>query len=207
MLSLAAGRANAQVENSSSVHPHPPPVAVARAARIADHHRRQARRSRVGVGETGHRIPSVDTDRRGGAGGADRSAHSFRRRGTLHRCADVRSARRERHSRAASAPRPATRWERKQRLVQLAHDRQARDRQLDPYHNHIDHALFEINPAGVRGDSFNGDDSWDPIWEGAVGVDSLGWTAEMRIPYSQLRFSRESVQTWGMQIMALRPIG
>ena len=71
---------------------------------------------------------------------------------------------------------------------------------LDPYHNHLDEAWFEINPAGVRGDQFNGDPSWDPIWEAATHVDSLGWTAEMRIPYSQLRFSRDTVQTWGMQI-------
>ena len=71
---------------------------------------------------------------------------------------------------------------------------------LDPYHNKIDQAWFEVNPAGVRGDKFNGDPSWDPIWEAATHVDSLGWTAEMKIPYSQLRFSRDSVQTWGMQI-------
>src|SRR3954471_23783507 len=71
---------------------------------------------------------------------------------------------------------------------------------LDPYHNHIDQAWFEINPAGVRGDQFNGDPSWDPIWQAASHVDSLGWTAEIRIPYSQLRFSRDSLQTWGMQI-------
>ncbi|MEP7346151.1 MAG: DUF5916 domain-containing protein [Gemmatimonadaceae bacterium] len=71
---------------------------------------------------------------------------------------------------------------------------------LDPYHNHLDEAVFEINPLGVRGDSFNGDDSWDPIWEAAARVDSAGWTAEMRIPYSQLRFSRGESQTWGMQL-------
>lgn len=71
---------------------------------------------------------------------------------------------------------------------------------LDPYHNHIDQAWFEVNPAGVRGDQFNGDPSWDPIWEAAAHVDSLGWTAEMRIPYSQLRFSRDTSQRWGMQI-------
>lgn len=71
---------------------------------------------------------------------------------------------------------------------------------LDPYHNHIDQAWFEVNPAGVRGDQFNGDPSWDPIWQAAAHADSLGWTAEMRIPYSQLRFSRDTLQTWGMQI-------
>ena len=71
---------------------------------------------------------------------------------------------------------------------------------LDPYHNHLDEAWFEVNPAGVRGDQFNGDVSWDPVWEAAAHVDAEGWTAEMRIPYSQLRFSRDAAQTWGMQI-------
>ncbi len=71
---------------------------------------------------------------------------------------------------------------------------------FDTYHNRIDETWFEINPAGARGDQFNGDPSWDPIWEGAAHIDSLGWTAELRIPYSQLRFSRDSVQTWGLQV-------
>ncbi len=71
---------------------------------------------------------------------------------------------------------------------------------FDTYHNRIDQAWFEINPAGARGDEFNGDPSWDPVWEGATHIDSLGWSAELRIPYSQLRFSRDSVQTWGLQV-------
>ena len=71
---------------------------------------------------------------------------------------------------------------------------------LDPYHNHLDEVWFEINPAGVRGDQFNGDPSWDPVWEGATQVTADGWTAEMRIPYSQLRFSSAAVQTWGLQL-------
>ena len=71
---------------------------------------------------------------------------------------------------------------------------------LDPYHNHLDDAWFEVNPAGARGEQFNGDASWDPIWEAATHVDGDGWTAEMRIPFSQLRFSPDSVQTWGLQI-------
>jgi uncharacterized protein DUF5916/cellulose/xylan binding protein with CBM9 domain len=71
---------------------------------------------------------------------------------------------------------------------------------LDPYHNHLDAVWFEVNPAGVRGDQFSGDNSWDPVWEAAAHIDAKGWTAEMRIPYSQLRFSRDTSQTWGMQI-------
>ncbi len=71
---------------------------------------------------------------------------------------------------------------------------------LDPYHNHLDDVWFEVNPAGVKGDQLNGDPSWDPIWQAAARSDSSGWTAEMRIPFSQLRFSGDSTQTWGLQI-------
>jgi len=71
---------------------------------------------------------------------------------------------------------------------------------LDPYHNHRDRIWFEVNPAGVRGEMFTGDPSFDPVWEAAATIDAEGWSAEMRIPLSQLRFSRDSLQTWGMQI-------
>ena len=71
---------------------------------------------------------------------------------------------------------------------------------LDPYHDRQTHVWFELNPLGVKGDHLNGDASFDPVWEGAANIDSLGWTAEFRIPLSQLRFPRDSVQTWGFQI-------
>ena len=71
---------------------------------------------------------------------------------------------------------------------------------LDPYHDRQTRVWFELNPLGVKGDHLNGDASFDPVWEGASSVDSLGWTAEFRIPLSQLRFPRDSVQTWGLQI-------
>ncbi|MFL5562658.1 MAG: DUF5916 domain-containing protein [Gemmatimonadaceae bacterium] len=71
---------------------------------------------------------------------------------------------------------------------------------LDPYHNHRDRIWFEVNPAGVKGEQFSGDVSFDPIWEAAATIDADGWSAEMRIPLSQLHFSRDSLQTWGLQI-------
>jgi hypothetical protein len=71
---------------------------------------------------------------------------------------------------------------------------------LDPYHDRQTRVWFELNPLGVKGDHINGDASFDPVWQGATSIDSLGWTAEFRIPLSQLRFSRDSVQTWGFQI-------
>jgi hypothetical protein len=71
---------------------------------------------------------------------------------------------------------------------------------FDTFRDKNSRTWFELNPAGVKGDHQNGDDSYDPVWEGATTIDSLGWTAEFRIPFSQLRFSRASEQVWGMQI-------
>jgi len=71
---------------------------------------------------------------------------------------------------------------------------------FDTFRDKNSRTWFELNPDGVKGDHQNGDASYDPVWEGASKIDSLGWTAEFRIPFSQLRFSRDADQTWGMQI-------
>ncbi|MDQ6770911.1 MAG: carbohydrate binding family 9 domain-containing protein [Gemmatimonadota bacterium] len=71
---------------------------------------------------------------------------------------------------------------------------------FDTFRDKNSRSWFELNPDGVKGDHQNGDASYDPVWEGATKIDSLGWTAEFRIPYSQLRFSRDTSQVWGMQI-------
>ncbi len=76
---------------------------------------------------------------------------------------------------------------------------------FDTYHDHIGRLFFSVNPSGVRMDANGlgggGDDSWDPVWDVHTAIDSLGWTAEMRIPFSQLRFPQTSEeQTWGLQV-------
>src|SRR5260370_37944641 len=78
---------------------------------------------------------------------------------------------------------------------------------LDSYHDHRTAFRFTVNAAGVKGDVLFGADgevadaSWDPVWEAAATVDSLGWTAEMRIPVSQLRFSGARDQVWGVRFV------
>src|SRR5256885_8770062 len=64
---------------------------------------------------------------------------------------------------------------------------------------------FAVNPAGVKVDMYHYDDiqsdmSWDAVWDVAVARDSLGWTAEFRIPLSQLRYSvsPDRPATWGI---------
>jgi hypothetical protein len=77
---------------------------------------------------------------------------------------------------------------------------------FDSYLDHRTGFQFTVNPSGVRadavanGDNSYGDDSWDPVWEVKTQRDSLGWTAEMRIPFSQLRFPPSAVQTWGVNV-------
>jgi len=76
---------------------------------------------------------------------------------------------------------------------------------FDTYHDHIGRLFFQVNPSGVKQDANGlgggGDPSWDPVWEVQTRIDSLGWTAEMRIPFSQLRYpSTSEEQTWGLQI-------
>ena len=75
---------------------------------------------------------------------------------------------------------------------------------LDTYHGHTAAFQFGVNPAGVKRDEIQGggrpDASWDAIWDAATSTDSAGWTAELRIPFSQLRYSRADQQIWGLQI-------
>src|SRR5438445_5542316 len=74
---------------------------------------------------------------------------------------------------------------------------------IDPYHDRRSGYYFAINAAGTLsyGTLYNDewdDNSWDGVWEGKVSRDSLGWTAELRIPYSQLRFIQKPQYVWGI---------
>jgi hypothetical protein len=76
---------------------------------------------------------------------------------------------------------------------------------IDSYHDRRSAYRFSVNPRGVKADVYhfndgNEDESWDAVWEVATRVDSAGWTAEFRIPLSQLRFRPQAgEQTWGLQ--------
>jgi hypothetical protein len=75
---------------------------------------------------------------------------------------------------------------------------------IDARHDHLTSFGFEVNPSGVRRDQTraagNEDNSWEPVWEAATTVSDSGWVAELRIPFSQLRFSGAVEQTWGLQV-------
>ncbi len=77
---------------------------------------------------------------------------------------------------------------------------------IDSYFDHRTAFSFTLNAAGVKGDeavSADGDywdANWNPIWFCDVAHDSEGWTAEFRIPFSQLRFANKDEHVWGIQM-------
>jgi hypothetical protein len=76
---------------------------------------------------------------------------------------------------------------------------------LDTFHDRRTAYVFGVTAAGVRLDWFHPrddetvfDEGFNPVWEASTAVDELGWTAELRIPFSQLRFNPAQRQTWGL---------
>ena len=77
---------------------------------------------------------------------------------------------------------------------------------IDSYHDHRSGFEFGVNPAGAKMDasmSNDGDEdpAWDGVWKVVTVVDSLGWTAEFRIPLSQLRYADAPTHTFGFGIV------
>ncbi|MBW3629797.1 MAG: hypothetical protein KY464_10925, partial [Gemmatimonadetes bacterium] len=88
---------------------------------------------------------------------------------------------------------------------------------FDSYHDRRTASRFDVNPAGVRRDAtlggggglfgggagiggLEGDLAWDAVWDAEATIDEGGWTVEMRIPFSQLRFASVDEQVWGIQL-------
>ena len=84
---------------------------------------------------------------------------------------------------------------------------------FDSYHDHRTSYRVVMNPSGAKRDVIliagrggglaglaGGDVSWDPVWEGKTTITDEGWFAEIRIPFSQLRFRRDAEHIWGLQI-------
>lgn len=77
---------------------------------------------------------------------------------------------------------------------------------IDSYFDRRTAFQFVVNPAGVKQDVYRFDDTsedagWDAVWDVATARDDGGWSAEFRIPYSQLRFRDREEQTWGINFL------
>jgi transposase InsO family protein len=80
--------------------------------------------------------------------------------------------------------------------------------EFDSYHDRRTAVAFQLNAAGVQRDMLlfddtNQDDTWDAVWIGSAAVTTKGWTAEYKIPLSQLRFVSGEAQEWGLQVVRL----
>jgi hypothetical protein len=74
---------------------------------------------------------------------------------------------------------------------------------IDPYHDRRTGFFFALSAAGtlrdgtLYNDDWN-DNSWDGVWEGRTRIDIHGWTAELRIPFTQLRFHHAEKYLWAV---------
>jgi uncharacterized protein DUF5916/cellulose/xylan binding protein with CBM9 domain len=76
---------------------------------------------------------------------------------------------------------------------------------IDSQHDRQNGAAFVVNASNVQMDmtlynDIYDDISWDAVWDSATRITPKGWVAEIRIPYSQLRFPDKPVHTWGFNV-------
>ena len=76
---------------------------------------------------------------------------------------------------------------------------------FDPYAAGTNGFGFYVSPRNLQLDaryvSLDEDDSWDGIWESAAKEVNDGWQIEMRIPFSQLRFPKQDIQNWNINLV------
>jgi hypothetical protein len=75
---------------------------------------------------------------------------------------------------------------------------------IDPYHDRTTGYNFQVNPLGVQQDSYiyndgDTDSDWDAVWEAETSEDADGWYAELRVPFSSIRY-RADGQPWGLEV-------
>jgi len=77
---------------------------------------------------------------------------------------------------------------------------------LDSFHDLRTGFLFGVSSSGVKYDVMfsedgqNEDESWDPNWWVKTSINNEGWNAEMKIPFSQVRFDKNSGDVWGLEL-------
>ncbi len=83
---------------------------------------------------------------------------------------------------------------------------------LDTYNNKTTSFSFAVTATGVRADYYHSTDSegdrdynYNPVWTARTNIDSLGWTAEFRIPFNQLRFNNDDNLVWGLNANQYTP--
>ena len=79
---------------------------------------------------------------------------------------------------------------------------------FDTYYDKQNGFEYFITPLGEQWDAkmtTNGEDfSWNAVWKSGAVIHADGWSFEMFIPYSAIRFGKKEVQNWGMNITRRR---
>ena len=75
---------------------------------------------------------------------------------------------------------------------------------FDSYHDLRTAYEFDLTAAGSKADLSMIDKNflfnWDAVWDGKVAFEDSAWTAEMKIPLSQLRFPDKKEHIWGLHV-------
>jgi hypothetical protein len=77
---------------------------------------------------------------------------------------------------------------------------------VDSFHDLRTAFVFGVSSASVKydfmmtNDGQNEDQSWDPNWWVKTSINNEGWIAEMKIPFSQVRFEKNSGDVWGLEM-------
>lgn len=76
---------------------------------------------------------------------------------------------------------------------------------IDSYFDRRTAFEFNLSAAGQKMDmkhsaDYKWDFNWDGVWDGATSRNDTGWIAEMKIPFSQLRYNDREEHTWGMHV-------
>lgn len=80
---------------------------------------------------------------------------------------------------------------------------------FDSYHDLRTGFWFGVSAGGVKNDEMmtnngnNEDQSWDPNWWVKTSINEDGMVAEMKIPFSQLRFEKNSGVVWGLELIRI----
>ncbi len=77
--------------------------------------------------------------------------------------------------------------------------------EISPFNDGLNGEMFKVSASNVQidnklttGDSWEHHDTWDAVWNSRTQIGADGWSAELMIPYSALRFSKSSSQVWGV---------
>lgn len=83
--------------------------------------------------------------------------------------------------------------------------------ELDTFNNDRSSYYFRTNPSGVQHDGRvtdngqNFDQDWDGIWKSVGSIGKQGWSAEIAIPFTTIKYRPGKNQTWGVQFYRYYP--